>query len=377
MKIFLYVLGFLILAFVAAATWAYYAFPMLPPLEFRKGASLEEKAKITDEWFALLQKQKKFNGAVLIAKDGKAVLAKGYGYADAAKTRKITEHTSLRLASLSKQFTATGIMILNEDGHLSYDDLVSKYIVGFPYEGVTVRHLLNQTSGIPDVYLQLADEKKDQFDLLTNEIAVSLLTNEGTSESFATSGTKYEYSNADYILLARIIEVVSNQSLESFLGEHLFSPLGMSDSRVWNLLSEKDDDTNRADDLVIDEEEVKITKLEPTFIDGVAGDGAVFSSVSDLLKWDQFWYDDQLMPLSSKMKAFEKPILSNGKISDYGFGWMIVDDGMWHNGAWLGARTGIYRNTKAKTCTVILDNSSSIYIDDIVATLGRANAKVR
>ncbi len=330
---------------------------------------------MTDEWFMLLQKQKKFNGAVLISKDGKTTLAKGYGYADADKTRKVTEHTSLRLASVSKQFTATGIMLLNEEGQLSYDDLVSKHIVGFPYEGVTVRHLLNQTSGIPDVYLRLAEKNKDEIELLTNEIAVSLLTNEGASASYASPGSNYEYSNSDYILLARIIEGVSNQSLETFLRERIFEPLGMSNSRVWNLLSEKDEDPNRAEDLLIEEDKAEVVKLEPGFVDGVAGDGAVFSSVSDLAKWDQFWYNDQLMPRSSKMLAFEKPTLSDGKKSHYGFGWMIVDDGMWHNGAWMGARTGIYRNTKAKTCTVILDNSASIYTDDIIAALGRANAK--
>ncbi len=374
MKIFLYILATIVILVIASATWAYYAFPTLPPLEFEKGASLEEKAEVTDKWFTELQSQRKFNGAVLIIKDGQPLLSKGYGYSDIDRKQKITEHTSFRLASLSKQFTATGIMLLNENGSLSYDDKVSNYIKPFPYREVTIRHLLNQTSGIPDAYLALADQKKSEIDILTIERVAQLISNEHLKLDHKP-GTHHEYSNTDYVLAARIIELVSGQSFEAYMQEQLFEPLGMNNSRIWNLLSAKDDGGNRADDLVISNIETEITRLEPSYIDGVAGDGAVFSSVSDLLKWDQYWYSEELMPRSSKVQAFEPPILSNGKKSDYGFGWMITEDGMWHNGSWLGARTGIYRNTKEKTCTILLDNSSNIYLDDIVYALGKANFK--
>jgi len=369
MKIFLYIIGALLVLFIAAATWAYYTFPLLPPLAIEKDATDQEKSVVIDVWFQKLRAQQKFNGAVLIAKDGQPILSKGYGYSDLGRTRKNNEHTSFRLASLSKQFTATGVMLLHEKGAIDYDDRVVKYLKNFPYRDVTIRHLLNQTSGIPDVYLALADQRVSDIKVLSNQRAVELIKEEKPSLD-NEPGAHHQYSNTDYILAARLIEVVSGQSFEAYMNQHLFEPLGMQDSRIWNLLSAPEENTNRAEDLEITE--TGTVKLEPSFIDGVAGDGAVFSSVNDLLLWDQFWYNDQLMPQNSKMKAFEKPILSNGKKSDYGFGWYITKDGTWHNGAWMGARTDITRNIKAKTCAVIIDNSSSIYIDDIAVTLNDA-----
>ena len=310
--------------------------------------------------------KKKFNGVVLFVREGNPLLAKGYGYADAKKEVPLTKHSALRLASVSKQFTAAGIMLMKEKGLLQYDQPVSNYINGFPYEGVTVRHLLNQTSGIPDIYMDLAFDHEAEIELLTNEIAVDLIIKENR-KAFAAPNEVYAYSNTNYLILARVIEVISGLSFEAFMKKELFLPLDMKDTRVWNLKSLDKNFPNKASDL--DNFNGKFSEMEPSFLDGVAGDGGVFTSISDMIKWDQFWYENPLISEANLKEAFIEPTLSTGEKSDYGFGWVITKRGSWHNGSWLGANTMISRNTKQKTCMVVLDNTSNIFIDPILDAL--------
>jgi len=342
----------------------------VPALKFSKEFSDEKKKEILDNWFSALQAKGKFNGVVLVAKEEKSILAKGYGFTNHERKIKLNENSSLRLASVSKQFTAAGIMLLQEKGKLEYDDLVSVYIKDFPYEEVTIRNLLNQTSGIPDIYMELATQNKKEIKLLTNQIAVDLIVKE-KRKADSKPNEKFEYSNTNYIILGRLIEIISGLSFEDYMKTELFEPLGMKNTRVWNLKSKTSTFENKADDF----ETIlwKRSKLESSFLDGVAGDGAVFSSANDMLIWDSFWYENSLLSPSNIKEAFKKPILNNGEISDYGFGWMVKEKVMWHNGSWLGATTITMRNTENKRCLVVLDNSSNIFFDKIIDALVNAN----
>ncbi|MEM6632012.1 MAG: serine hydrolase domain-containing protein [Bacteroidota bacterium] len=370
MKIVLYILlGFAILL-GGFFVWFFLFFYKLPPLNIPQGSSDAQKIALIDEWFTTLQKENKFNGVVFFAKDGEALLAKGYGFTNYTKEETLTENSSLRLASVSKQFTAAGIMRLKEKGMLNYDDLVSTYIENFPYKDVSIRNLLNQTSGIPDIYMELAKRKKKEIDLLTNEIAVELIV---TEKRKAESGPneEFQYSNTNYIILARLIEILSGLSFEEFMRVELFEPLGMENTRVWNLLSEEATFDHKADDFK--NFNGRASQLKPSFIDGVAGDGAVFCSAKDMLIWDSFWYENPFIGQASLEEAFKKPQLNDGKTSNYGFGWVLTKEGMWHNGAWLGARTIISRDTANKTCWVVLDNSSNVFFDEIIEEFRSAN----
>lgn len=368
MKVFLYiVLGLLVLtgAFFA---WFFLFFLKTPELSIPDGANAEERIAHIDTWLTELQQAHKFNGAVLLAKDGKKLLAKGYGYSDHKLETPLTEHSSFRLASVSKQFTAVGIMLLKDKGLLAFDDPVVSIISDFPYPEVCIRHLLNQSSGVPDIYMELAERQKETIPLLSNELATQLVVQEQREAVFAPN-EKFQYSNTNYILLARIIEIISGKSFEDFMRQEVFEPLGMSHTRIWNLLSEDSTFTGKTADF---QNFNGLTKeLSPSFIDGVAGDGAVFSSVSDMLRWDQFWYGNDLLSEETLQEAWVQPQLSTGKNSDYGFGWVITQDGMWHNGAWLGANTLIVRNTDTRTCMVLLDNSSNLFFDQISEELRR------
>lgn len=336
-------------------------------LEIPNNASEQEKIELVDSWLDKLQKKQKFNGSVLLIRDGQPMLAKGYGFTNHKKNEQLTANSSFRLASVSKQFTAAGIMLLKEKGSISYDDLVSKYIAHFPYENVTIRSLLNQCSGIPDIYIELALKNKDNIDVLTNQKATELIINENRSAKKAPF-EKFEYSNTNYILLARLVEIVSGKSFEEYMKEELFEPLGMENTRVWNLLSAETDFTNKCGGFKIEGGVYK--EVMPDFVDGVAGDGAVFSSVNDFLIWDKFWYENDFLSESNLAEAFKKPQLNNGKSSDYGFGWLTTDNGALHDGSWLAARTYYSRNTKNRTSVVVLDNSSNSDLYEIAKEIG-------
>lgn len=363
MKIILYILLGIVSLIIGFFAWFFIFFLKVPKLELSPEMSPMQKMKVLDNWFSNLQADNQFNGVVLYVNEGKEMLCKGYGYTNHEKKSGLTEHSSLRLASVSKQFTAAGIMLLKEKGQISYDDLVSTYIDGFPYQGVTIRHLLNQVSGIPDAYMELAEKQKDKIPVLTNQIAVDLIIAEKSSAQ-KLPNEAYQYSNTNYIILARLIEILSGLSFEDYMQKELFEPLKMNNTRVWNLKSKDKTFANKADDF--ENFRGKFEELKPSFLDGVAGDGAVFSSAKDMFLWNEFWYKNPLIGEENLKEAFKKPILNNGKASDYGFGWLITKDGMWHNGAWLGANTVIIRNTKQKDCFVLLDNSSNVFFDEIV-----------
>ncbi|WP_299680398.1 serine hydrolase domain-containing protein [uncultured Dokdonia sp.] len=330
----------------------------VPDLEMTTSITSNEGKEALDTWLSKLENEDKFNGGVLLIKEGKPVFMKTYGYTDHTCTKRLTTQSSFRLASVSKQFTAMGIMLLENKGLLGYDTPVTTYITSFPYDGVTVRHLLNMTSGIPDGYLQLAEKHKAELGTeLSIQEAVTLLCEYPSKAAPANSW--YNYSNSNYILLAGIIENVSGQSFENYMQEAIFDPLDMKNTRVWNLLSATKSFPNKT--LGFEKQGDQYIPMYPTFIDGVSGDGGVFASLEDFVIWDAAWYGTGTTLLSQEkiQEAFKAPMLTNNTLSEYGFGWSLQGDVMQHSGGWLAARTYIYRNTASKTCLVILDNSAN------------------
>ncbi|PQJ79778.1 serine hydrolase domain-containing protein [Polaribacter porphyrae] len=330
--------------------------------------SINKKIVLAKLWLNKLQKDKKFNGAVLLIKNDKVILKETYGFTDNTKKIALTNNSSFRLASVSKQFTAAGIMLLKEQGKLNFDDSITKYLPQLSYNTVTIRNLLNHTSGVPDIYMNFESKYKKEIDkFLSISKMVDLLAKENKPLT-SKPNEKYRYNNTGYVLLAAIVESISKKSFEDFMQEELFSKLKMKNTRVWNLASKDSTFKNKTSSF-----EYILGKpypLEPSILDGVAGDGGVFSSINDFVIWNQFWHQNEFLSKETMHEAFKEPILNDDSISDYGFGWIITKNkAMWHNGSWLGARTMIIRNPQLKNCLVILDNSSSKNIDKIAEKL--------
>jgi len=367
MKKALYIVLGIVLAIVGFFVWFFVFFFQVPELNIPENSNEKERIVLIDNWLEKLSAEKKFNGGVLFTKNGAAILAKTYGFTNSKKSERLDNNSSFRLASISKQFTAIGIMLLKERNQINYDDLISAYIKDFPYQKVTIRNLLNQTSGIPDVYIELAENEKDKIKILTNKKALDLLIRNRPEPNFEPN-EKFEYSNTNYIILARIIELVSNRSFENFMKDNLFIPLGMNNTRVWNLSSEKTTFEGKTDGFK--NIAGKAIEIKPNFVDGVAGDDGVFSSINDFIIWDNFWYKNDLISEENIKEAFKKPTLNNGEFSNYGFGWIIInEDIVMHKGAWLAAKTYYVRNTKKKTSFVLLDNSSNLLFHKIIENI--------
>lgn len=353
-----------IIAFGAYAFWIFKKMTKIDELEIIGTESQTEKITKANEWLNKLQKNNKFNGAVLLIKNDSVLLKKAYGVTDFTKKEKLTTESSFRLASVSKQFTAVGIMLLKEQGKLDLDDSITKFLPELRYNDVSVRHLLNHTSGVPDVYMDFPKKyKKEIGEALTISKTAELLAKENLPLKTEPNDV-YNYNNTGYVLLAAIIEKASGKSFEEFLQTELFDKLGMKNTRVWNLVSKNQEFKNKTSSFenILGE----VFPLNPGVLDGVAGDGAVFSSIDDFVIWNQFWYENNLLSESSIKEIFEKPILNDGLESNYGFGWIVLNPvAHSHNGSWLGARTSIVRNTKLKNCMVILDNSATLNIDKI------------
>ena len=292
-----------------------------------------------------------FNGAILVAKNGKILFERYHGYSDLQRKDTLNEHSAFHLASVSKTFTAMAVLKLVEMGKLKLDDDLSIYFPNFPYPGITVRMLLSHRSGLPN-YLyfmeQLGWDKKvfsDNSDVLDYLVRFRpKLTN--------TPGTHFTYCNTNYALLGLIIEKVSGISYAAFLQHQFFTPLKMSDTYVFSLA-----DTQKA----MPSYNWKGQREAWTFLDKGYGDKNIYSTARDLLKWDQALYNTQLFTSETVESAFRPYSNEKPGIRNYGFGWRmnIYPNGkkiIFHGGWWHGNNTMLMRLVQDSATIIILGN---------------------
>ena len=301
--------------------------------------------------------------SLAVVKSGRIIKSKGYGLANIEWNVPATRNTAYQLASVTKQFTATGIMLLVEDGKLQLSDKIGKHLEQLPaaWSNITVRHLLSMTSGIKD-YLNHVPREQSRNDF-TFEQLIELIRDRPLDFE---PGENYAYSNSNYILLARIIQQLSGKPYDVFLAERVFGPLGMTATRRD---SPSDVITNRAAlyDLRSNKLE-NVRYLSPTLWNN--GDGGLLSTVVDLAAWDAALYSERILKKSSLEQMWQPAQLKNEKHeeypSDYGFGWVL--------GQQRGHRTVSHGGGRPGTSTQItrfLDDQLTV----IVLMNGRGNAQ--
>jgi len=332
----------------------------IPTLQVSGVTTKENKIRQLDKWLSSLYSQGKFQGVVLLATDGEVIFSKGYGFADNKGKEQLTQHSSFNLASVSKQFTAAGITLLKHQGKLSYSDELQKFIPELSfYKNVTIRHLLNHTSGIPD-YLSLANDYIPENETVTTEKLIKVYSERNPSFKFKPSD-KFQYSNIGYVLLAEIIERITDKSYADYLSKNIFQPLGMSHTKVFNLLS-KDEPNNRV--YGFKRKYLLFGKKQPSDLnrfDGVAGDGGIYSSAHDLFVWHQALLSGVFIPIEEISENYQSGILNSGRKIGYGFGWFTNNDGsVEHAGGWQGFASYLYRQPEDGRLIVVLDNTANI-----------------
>jgi CubicO group peptidase (beta-lactamase class C family) len=305
-----------------------------------------EKAARIDLMLRVHAKKNMFSGSVLIAKKGKILLSKGYGMANTTSTISNSPTTKFKLASVSKQFTAMAIMILQENGKLSTEDKLIKYIPDYPDgDKITIHHLLTHTSGIPNLTaLPVFDSIKGKPHTLEQVIAIT----KSKALEFEP-GSKFNYSNSGYILLTYIIEKASGKKYGDYLKETIFDPLQMKNSGLYppnGILKNAAIGYTEANEGLIPAPYVDMTIP--------AGAGALYSTVEDLFLWDQALYTEKLV----KKETMEK-MMTVFK-DNYAYGWMVTKykdhKKFFHGGGIEGFNTVINRFTDDELCIIILKN---------------------
>ena len=316
-----------------------------------------DKSAQVDALMAQYIREGEPGAAILVIQGGKIVHKKGYGLADLEHKTPIGLDTAFDLASVSKQFTGMAVMMLVERGKLSYDDHLSKFFPELPpyAKTITVRQLLNHTSGLPDVLSP--DFHREGYQPSSRDL-VSLLA--ARKDAVSAPGDRFQYNNTGYVLLALIVEKVSGKPFAQFMKENIFQPLGMNRTLVWD--ETKPLINNRA----IPYERVansfnSLPYGSDIYIYGAKG---VVTTAEDMYKWDQALYTEKLVKRSTLKEAFTPARLNNGKESYYGYGWDIGNDHglnlFRHDGGYLGFRTVIARYPDQQFSIIILSNVSSV-----------------
>lgn len=321
------------------------------------GLIYREKIHKIDSFLKRHEKSYYFQGNVLVGHKGQVIYKNSFGYANPKRKTDLDEHSVFQLASVSKQFTAAAVMILQQKGFINYSDTIQKFFPEFPYEGITIQMLLNHTSGLPN-YMWLLEHKWNKERIPYNDDVIRLL-NKHKLHLYFTPGTRFNYSNTGYVVLAAIIEKVSQMSYGDFLKQHIFEPLGMQNSFVYSPAIDKKPKEILSGYKIWGH---RYRKIPYTINDGAVGDKGIYSTMNDLFKWDQALYSNKLLTEENKKRAFEPLTLKNGYHYPYGFGFRLKDmdstKTVYHYGKWNGFRTGLIRFVEDSSTVVILNHTN-------------------
>ena len=331
-------------------------------VDLRK-AKIEQRTAIVDKAFNEMRKTQGLNGVVLYAEGGEVIYRKAFGWRNLVRPKdSLQVDDQFQLASVSKMFTAEAIMLLHSQGKLDYDDPITKYIPEFPYEGITIRNLLNHRSGLSR-YETLADEQwPDRGIPLRNEDVIRLYA-EHRPDPYNLPDVTFHYSNVNYVLLASIVERISRQHFEDFMHDNIFVPLGMDHSYIYSLR-----DVDRLKTYV--ETDVQghdilgkgARRAQEDYLNGVVGDKVMFSTVDDLYKFHIALKYNTFLPDSIQQEAFVpgSPTWKRGE--NYGFGWRMNNNHpgvVFHLGWWKGYRTYFIRDLAKDRVLIMLTNTDA------------------
>ena len=321
--------------------------------------------------------------AALVRQNGKTIFERGYGVRDLRSRSAIDAHTNFRLASFTKQFTAMAIVLLVHDGKLRYDEGLGEVFPDFPAYGkyITIRHLLNHTSGLPDYedLMEMAEKTNGPLwspEKQIQDAEVLELLKQEKSGKFAP-GTSWSYSNSGYVVLGLIVGKAWGKPYGEFLRERIFVPLKMNHTIVYQ--KGKNEVVNRA--LGHSRENDGLKETDQSSTSATLGDGGIYSNLEDLAKWDDALRNHTLLGEKEIQPALTPVKLNDGseprwptepnddnlhpgKPVSYGFGWFLDPyngrQRMWHTGSTMGFRTVIQRYLADNLTVIILANRTDL-----------------
>lgn len=311
---------------------------------------ITKKASLVENFYNKYFANSGYSGSFLVAKNGYILYENYEGYSSFEKKEKIDATSSLHIASISKVITSVAILKLVDENKINLDDKVTQYLPSFPYQKTTIRTLLNHRSGLPNYarFEVLLGKKWNRKNILTNEGVLQLLSKHKFPLVFKHD-SHFSYCNTNYVMLALIIEKVTNSKYEEALKKMIFEPLSMENSFVFKYPTDKDKVS----------QSYKSNYLNYGWdqYDALYGDKNIYSTPRDLLKLDLALYSDEFLSKSLKELAFKGYSYEKKGVKNYGLGirlreWETGEKIHYHNGWWHG-NTSSYVSLKKDTITII------------------------
>jgi CubicO group peptidase (beta-lactamase class C family) len=301
------------------ALWAMTSLAAAVPAPAAQAPGDEALAKKIDEVMTEVYKPGQPGAAIVVRKDGRTILRKGYGTADLELGVDVEPDMIFRLGSITKQFTAVSVLMLAEQGKLGLQDEITKFLPGYPTQGrtITVEHLLTHTSGI-----QSYTDLPEWLSLWRKDFSVKELIDFFKDKPMQFEpGERWAYNNSGYILLGAIIEKVSGESYEKFVDGHIFKPLGMKSSCYGNterIIPRRIPGYQSGQDGIINAPYLSMTQPYAA--------GSLLSNVDDLAVWSEAVFSGRLLKKEWLDKAFTPYKLKNGESTGYGYGWFVANE---------------------------------------------------
>ncbi len=316
-----------------------------------------------------------FNGAWLYAENGEIVSKGALGWRDAENTLPMTEDTIFEMASITKMFTGTAVMLLVREGRLGLDDPYVKYFPEYPYPDVTIRHLLTHTSGMPDDFdtsRWVVPAWENERRIPANSEMLRFIRESGEPAACAP-GEKFRYTDVGYTLLASAVEKASGEKFEDFLKKNIFEPAGMKDSGIFHTRRDGRPSDRFARNMVLEHGGCvpsNLSRHDGSYVvgsDGLNGCDYLYTTIFDMLAWDRALREEKILTRAEQTIMFTSGRLNNGEaagadedIDGYGFGWCIQNDSQFgltvnHSGGMPGLNTWFERFVDADRVLVVLN----------------------
>lgn len=315
----------------------------------------KRKGKI-ESFFQKKFKQRQFNGNILFAENDQIITNKSYGFANFQEKEKLTQNHSFQLASVSKPFTAIAILQLIENGILTLNDTVEKFLPNFPYEGITIHQLLSHRSGLSQ-YTHFCDSPDsiwpDKNKTINNNDVIEIISKIKPLRNYPPD-RRYYYCNTNFLLLASIVEKVTGITFREYLKSNIFSPLGMNHTVLY-------DRTNFEELILPTQGYENRTPWEDVYLNGVVGDKGIYSTTLDMFLFDQALNQNILINDSLKKLAFSKMNKDYHQNKNYGYGFRLKTHKkfgkiVYHTGWWKGYRSYFIKIPESNQTIIVLNN---------------------
>lgn len=316
-----------------------------------------------DAFMKNLHTKAAFNGNVLVAKKGKILYQNSFGWANYLLRDSLHIDSKFELASVSKPITALAVLQLIDQQKLTFETTVDSLFPGFPFPGVTVRHLLTHRSGLPN-YVYFVDKIwKEKRKGMSNLDAINLMIKGKPNREGKPDG-RFHYNNSNYMLLGAIVEQISGKDFDAYLQENIFQPAGMKNSAA---LSKVVYDKIPTD--VIGHDKIWRRSVVQDYLDGPVGDKGIYSTVRDMYLFDRALKDGRLLDLELLDSAYVARSDAKRGVFSYGYGWRTFNTKeaqiVYHTGWWHGFKTLFVRDLTNDVTIVLLSNMANASLTNL------------